>query len=194
MSPPPDPASAASFAELPLPLATAESEHWFAEQVQPHEAELRSYVRHHFPKIRDVDDLVQESLLRVWRAKAGGRIVHARAYLFSTARNVAYALFRHPGFAVEKTTSDVRMDDVVDGRPNIPEQVNQTQEIEVLREAIDLLPVRCREIFILRKLHRVPQREIACRLGLSEKTIQAQISRGTKKCVQYLRDRGVTRP
>ncbi|MGH7944842.1 MAG: RNA polymerase sigma factor, partial [Opitutaceae bacterium] len=144
MSPPPDPASAASLADPPLPLATAESQHWFAEQVQPHEAELRSYVRRHFPKIRDVDDLVQESLLRVLRARAGGRIVHARAYLFSTARNVAHALFRHPSFTVEKTISEVRMDDVVDGRPAIPEQVSQTQEIEVLREAIDRLPVRCR--------------------------------------------------
>jgi hypothetical protein len=51
---------------LPAPIPAR----WFAEEVQPHEASLRAYMRGAFPMVRDVDDVVQESYLRVWRARA----------------------------------------------------------------------------------------------------------------------------
>jgi hypothetical protein len=43
---------------------------WFAEEVQPHDAQLKAYLRGAFPAVRDVEDVVQESYLRVWRARA----------------------------------------------------------------------------------------------------------------------------
>ena len=63
----------------------------------------------------------------------------------------------------------------------------------MLMDAIDALPQRCREIFILRKLQGVPQKEIALRLGLSVMTVQVQVARGAAKCAEYFRKRGVTR-
>ena len=42
---------------------------WFAEEVQPHESSLRSYLRSVFPSLPDIDDLVQESYARLLRAK-----------------------------------------------------------------------------------------------------------------------------
>jgi hypothetical protein len=49
---------------LPRPtpaLSPLSSEHarWFAEEVQPHEPSLRSYLRNTFPALPDVDDVVQ---------------------------------------------------------------------------------------------------------------------------------------
>src|SRR5258706_7278593 len=38
---------------------------WFAEEVQPHESSLRSYLRAVFPLLPDIDDLVQESYARL---------------------------------------------------------------------------------------------------------------------------------
>lgn len=58
-------------------------------------------------------------------------------------------------------------------------------------EAIDNLPARCREIVILRKLHSMPQKEVALHLALSEKTVEAHVNRGIKRCEEYLRKRGV---
>ena len=34
---------------------------WFAAEVQPHEPELRAFLRRHFPTVQDIDDLVQEA-------------------------------------------------------------------------------------------------------------------------------------
>jgi DNA-directed RNA polymerase specialized sigma24 family protein len=36
--------------------------------VQPHEADLRLFLRRQFPTVQDVDDLVQEAYVRLIRA------------------------------------------------------------------------------------------------------------------------------
>ena len=62
---------------------------WFAEEVDPHRGALRAYVQRAFPGVRDVDDVVQDSLLRIWTARASRQIGCARAFLFKIARNRA---------------------------------------------------------------------------------------------------------
>ena len=163
---------------------------WFAEEVHPHERDLRAWLRNQFPGTCEVDDVVQESYARLLRARAATPVACARAYLFTTARNVARALFRRP--RIFAPVSAPLLEAVTDG-VDVAEQVSTRQEITVLLEAIDALPGRCREIFILRKLQGLSQREVAARLNLSEQTIQVQVARGAKRCVQFLRQRGITR-
>ena len=66
-----------------------ETARWFAAEVQPHEPALRGYLRGSFPAVRDVDDVVQESYLRMWRARAAQPIASARSFLFQVARRLA---------------------------------------------------------------------------------------------------------
>jgi RNA polymerase sigma-70 factor (ECF subfamily) len=71
---------------------------------------------------------------------------------------------------------------VVDSTLCIPEETDRRQEIELLRSAIDTLPRRCREIFIMRKIRGLSQKAIARQLGLSVLTVQGQASRGMRRC------------
>lgn len=175
------------------PAVTAEQTRWFTEEVQPHESDLRRYLRRQFPRVADVDDVVQESFLRLLRAKSTGRIACARAYLFTTARNVACELFRKLRIYEPKPVTDAAVLRVAEEGADVVEKVSSAQEIVLLFEAIDRLPSRCREIFVLRKLHGLSQRDIAAKLGISECTVEVQITRGTRKCSQFLYARGVTR-
>lgn len=68
------------------PKPPAPREQWFKDEVQPHDTSLRAYVRGRFPGLRDVDDVVQESFLRIWQARARQPIQSARAFLFRIAR------------------------------------------------------------------------------------------------------------
>jgi DNA-directed RNA polymerase specialized sigma24 family protein len=58
---------------------------WFAEEVLPHDRALRGYLRGSFPAVRDVEDVVQESYLRIWRTRAAQPIRSARGFLFRIA-------------------------------------------------------------------------------------------------------------
>jgi len=172
--------------------AHPDQDRWLAEEVLPHEPALRAYLHSHFPGVRDVDDIVQESYLRLLEMRQRHEIVSPRAYLFTTARNAALSILRRPRIFSDEPVTELTGSPVLDSGPDAAEMASQQQEIAMLMNAIDALPPRCREIFILRKLQNLPQKEIAARLGLSEQTVQVQIARGAAKCTAYLRERGIT--
>ena len=171
--------------------AEANPAQWFAEQVQTHEGQLRSYLRSAYPTVRDVDDVVQESYLRVWRRHATRPIASAKNFLFSVARNLAIDLVRRERTSPINPVTDIATLSVMDDSACPVEAACTDEEVALLLEAIDSLPRRCREIMILRKLEQVPQKEIARLLGLSVQTVQVQIGRGTRRCEAFLRSRGV---
>jgi RNA polymerase sigma factor (sigma-70 family) len=169
------------------PKPSAPPEQWFKDEVQPHDTSLRAYVRGRFPAVRDVDDVVQESYLRIWQARARHPIQSARAFLFRIARNLALDIVRHDRRSPIKVVTDLSHLFVIDDRPDAAAAASRQQEIALLVDAIDALPARCREIFILRKLRGVSQKDIAARLGLSEQTVQVQAARGLRRVADSLR-------
>jgi RNA polymerase sigma factor (sigma-70 family) len=166
---------------------------WFAEQVQPHEADLRAFLRRHFPTVQDIDDLVQEAYVRLIRAHHAGTIAEPRAYLFTTARNIACDLFRRQQPVSIEILEETQRLSVVEDKADAAEAASHSQEIELLIEAIQALPTRCREVLTLRKLHSLSYRDIARRLGISENTVNSQLAIGVVRCRQYLAARGVAR-
>jgi RNA polymerase sigma-70 factor (ECF subfamily) len=166
---------------------------WFDRHVRPHEPELRAFLRRRFPSLTDIDDLVQETYLRLIRAHAAGEIVEPRAYLFSTARNTAFDFFRRQRPVALAELGRNESQDVVDDSANVVETLAQDQQVALLADAVRSLPPRCRDVFILRKYHGLSYREIAQRLGLSEKTVNAHLETGLVRCRQYLAAHGVHR-
>jgi RNA polymerase sigma-70 factor (ECF subfamily) len=178
-SPPTEPAS--------LPAANLSS--WFSAEVQPHEPQLRRWLGTQFPTVADRDDLVQESFLRIFRARAAGPIANARAFLFATARNLALNHLRHRRHAHPKGASRIDGSRVLDERVDTPEAVARRQELELLQEALQALPERCREVFTLRRIYNFSQKEIAARLGITEKTVENHSQLALRRCVEFFRHR-----
>lgn len=159
---------------------------WFTAEVHPHDSSLRAHLRGSFPSIRDIDDLVQESYLRVWRARKVEPIASAKRFLFTVARRLALDFLRRERRSPVVTVTDLDRWCVSDQAPNAAQAASTSQEMGLLVEAVDALPARCREIFILRRLEGVSQKDIASRLGLSEQTIQVQAARGLRKIEAYM--------
>ena len=173
------------------PEPTSDHTRWFAEEVHPHASQLTSYLRNSYPSVRDVDDVVQESFLRIWRVRAGKSIASARGLLYQIARHVALDFIRHERASPFVSASDLDVLCIYDLSPDSAAAACTCEEIELLADAIAALPARCREIFILRKIKRVPQKEIARTLGLSPQTVQVQVQRGMKRCEKFLAQRGL---
>ncbi len=63
--------------------------------------------------------------------------------------------------------------------------VSKQQELELLTEAIQALPERCREIFTLRTAFGLTQKQIAARLSVSESTVEKQTALGIRLCASF---------
>ena len=165
---------------------------WFAEEVRPHRGALRAYLQRAFPGVRDVEDVVQDSLLRIWTARAGRQIGCARAFLFKIARHRALDILRHDRASPFVAVRDLAALSVAGEEPSPADAITTAEKIELVAEAIAGLPDRCREIVVLRKLQGLSQREVATRLGLSERTVEVQVARGVRRCAEHLRRLGLT--
>ncbi len=165
---------------------------WFEQEVWVHDVALRGYLRGRFPARIEVDDLVQETYRRVLRARESGGIQISKAYLFTIARNVAYDLLRREKIISIEGITEMSEQTVSDHKPGVTDTVMARQELELLHEAIQGLPERCRQVFILRKMQNLSQREIAARLGISENTVEAQVSSGVRRCVEFFKTKGLS--
>lgn len=183
MSPPP-------AAHPPAANLHGERCHWFAAEVHPHGAQLKSYLRKAFPSVRDVDDVVQESFLRIWKARAEQPIRSAKGLLFEVARRLAIDFTRRQSRSLIDAIPDLGQIDVIEERPGVAEAVSTREEIALLAQAFDALPARCREVMILRQLQGRTQKEIAAQLGLSELTVQTHVVQGLRRLRAFFRLHG----
>jgi RNA polymerase sigma-70 factor (ECF subfamily) len=76
--------------------------------------------------------------------------------------------------------------DVLFDEDDVAETVARNQEIELLTEAIQSLPDRCRQVFTLRKVYGMSQPDIAKKLGISTHTVSAQLTIGVHKCTEFM--------
>jgi RNA polymerase sigma-70 factor (ECF subfamily) len=175
------------------PALPADHFRWFTDEVHAHDRQLRAYLRASFPAVRDLDDVVQDSYLRIWKARAAHPIRSAKAFLFTIARRLAIKRVQKNRAAPLDAVGDLAELRVIADEPNPAEALGYREKVALLAEALAMLPARCREIVILRKLHCLPQREVAAQLGLSERTVENQLARGVKRCEQFFRQRGADR-
>jgi RNA polymerase sigma factor (sigma-70 family) len=174
-----------------MPPQNDEPSRWFAAEVQPHAAGLRAYLAGHFPSLPDVDDLVQESLVRVLRAREAGRVDAPRALLFATARNLAVDQVRRQRVVSFEPITEITDSSVFLGSGTIPEAVSHHEELDLLTQAIQSLPDRCRQVFTLRVAFGLSQKEIAARLGISENTVEKQMGKGIRRCTEFFSRHGL---
>ncbi|AGI23265.1 RNA polymerase ECF-subfamily sigma-70 factor [Pseudomonas sp. ATCC 13867] len=64
------------------------------------------------------------------------------------------------------------------------------RELERLVEAIEALPVRCRMVFVMHKIHGLPQGEVARQMGISLKTVEKHLRLGMLACRAHLERKG----
>ncbi len=173
---------------IPVPpgaFAPADDSEWFQQELQPHDAAVRNFVKHHYPAA-DADDVVQESYIKILRAKTRGKISSSKAFLYAVVRNTALSLLRKRKSYTETPLSEMAYLRVLDDRPDAAELVDQQHRLEFMKDAIQQLPPRCREVMRLALLKGKSNAEIAREMDIAEKTVQVQLSIAVKRCSDYV--------
>jgi RNA polymerase sigma factor (sigma-70 family) len=149
---------------------------------------LRAYLFRYVRNRSDVDELLQETYARLLVAtRQEGPAVHSvRALALTIAKNVALDHLRHRDVVPMELVSDLTRLDVLDEKAQVEEIVNSHQELALLAEVIGMLPTRCRQVFTLRRVYGLSQREIALHLGISEGTVEQQLARAVRRCADEL--------
>ena len=136
---------------------------------------LRRYARALAASRADADDLVQDTLERAWAKSALWRgVADMRAWLFSIMHNLHVDAIRRPRISTVTMNDDI---------PEVALAPTQGERLAVLdlQAALDLLPVKQKEIVLLVALEDMAYAEVAKTLGIPIGTIMSRLSRGRER-------------
>lgn len=158
---------------------------------QKHRQELITHLYKIVQCEHTAEDLMQETMLRFAGYESDEPMQHPRAFLYRTATNLALDYLRR-----QKLRNHLDLSEIPDGSQPIalysPEdEVFDIQRFEIFMEALDSLPPRCRQVFILHRLHHLSYADIACRLGISQSAVEKHIIRALSKCHVFLKNKGI---
>ncbi|MDZ4370507.1 MAG: sigma-70 family RNA polymerase sigma factor [Phenylobacterium sp.] len=161
---------------------------WFKTCVLPHESGLRRFLRRVGAPDMDLDDLVSEALTRTYAAEDWSRITNGRSYLFTIARNLILDAARRQKIVAFEAVADLDALGLVDSQPSAEAIVTTRDELRVLQAAVDRLPPRAREVFLLRRVENLSQRQVGERLNLSVSTVEGHFTKAMAALTKALQD------
>jgi RNA polymerase sigma-70 factor (ECF subfamily) len=129
------------------------------------------------------EEVAQDVMHELWRRRhLLDADVSLRAYLLRSIRNRSLNHLRH--LRVRRETQ-VEIEESYNA-PIASDQPLVAQELsDAVQKALDELPPRCREVFDLSRMHGLKYAEIAESLGISQKTVEAQMG----KALKHMRER-----
>lgn len=132
------------------------------------------------------EEIAQDIFIYLWEKKEKIKIESSvKSYLLRAAKNRSLNYIRN-----EKIKSEIlaKLEKKDYNANEIPDQVLDASQLrEIINTAVDSLPERCRQIYILGKEKNLSYREIGEELGISVKTVEVQMSTALKRLREQLR-------
>jgi RNA polymerase sigma factor (sigma-70 family) len=153
---------------------------WFKREILAHEQSLVRYLFRTWPNRQEVFDLRQDIYVRVYEAAAKARPQAPKSFLFSTARNLMTDRVRRRRIVSIDAVGDLDALNVLIEDISPEQRISAHEELRRLADAIDQLPPRCREVVWLRRVDEVSQKDVASRLGITQKVVEKHVMKGMK--------------
>lgn len=143
----------------------------------------------------DAENIVQDCFLHIWEQRESLNLIdNINAFLFRLVKNKCVDFLRR------KILDETKKQEIQDvylqefkyklySIESFDDSSFSDEEIErIIYDAINNLPEKCREIFVLNKINGLKHEEIATLLKISPNTVKNQVSNALKKMRQELKD------
>ncbi len=147
-------------------------------RILPHEAEVRHGLTMLGVNADDRDDILQEVYCRLLTLGSADHIDDPRAYMFKAAHRVLVQKIRKSRVVPIMTMQNLDDLAVADRRGDPEVSLSSRAELSRVLDLIRTLPERCRDVFILRKVHGCSQAETAEKLKISENIVEKDTAKG----------------
>ena len=154
----------------------------FEEIYLSHYARMKRFAMEYVIREEDAENIVQDVFLELWEQKLL-LVSHTYlfAWLFTATKNRCLDLLRHK--TVVRKGAEKLMDE-----HNIELQMKLQSLESVVQKAIDTLPKKCREIFVMNKIEGKKQKAIAAELNISVHTVESQMTIAHRKLKEALKE------
>jgi RNA polymerase sigma-70 factor (ECF subfamily) len=154
------------------------------EVILAHHDSLIRFLRRRLSIAEDAYDVAQEAYIRMMKYEGSREIKSPSAMLYKIAVNVAND---HGRAAMSRSAKDhLQIDDfeLVSEVPSAERDLSAQQDLDILLEAIEELPPKCKQVFLLSRAQGMTYPEIGRHCGISVKMVEKQISRALAHCLK----------
>lgn len=134
----------------------------------------------------EIEDVVQETYVKLCLIKNDKNILHPRSYLYQIAKNIAKDRVKSASFRLVDSIED--HEDILSegGEDEVYLAAVSREEFAQFCEAVRFLPLQCRRVFVLRKVYGFSQREVARQLAIAESTVEKHVALGLRRCSERM--------
>ncbi len=170
--------------------ATGDRQIAIHELIRRHHDSLISFLRRRLNVPEDAHDVAQETYIRMMKYEGARDIESPSSMLFRIAANVAIDLGRAARARRGGDHLSIDSVELCSEQPSAERHVAAEQSVERLHAAIESLPPKCRQAFLLSRAHGMTYPEIARHCGISVKMVEKHISHALAVCARQVGDRG----
>jgi RNA polymerase sigma-70 factor (ECF subfamily) len=145
---------------------------WLAIHVLPHEALIRSKLKDLRVYNLDTEDVIQEVYTRMLSVPSLETIRHPKQYAIRTAKAIIIDHVRHSRVVSIVSAGRSENIDVPEREASAEQRLEFQEEVAAVEAALAGLSEKCRMTLLLRRVEGLSQKEVAQRLGVSEKMIE----------------------
>lgn len=155
-----------------------------ADVIREHHDALIRFLRRRLRVSEDAYDIAQETYIRMMKYEGSREIKSPSAMLYKIAVNVVNDHGRASLSRLSSSHSAIDDVEIESELPSAERDVAGRQDLELLLDAIDELPPKCKQVFLLSRVNGMTYPEIARHCGISVKMVEKQISRALAHCMR----------
>lgn len=159
---------------------------WFIREVLPLEADLMQFLRQNWRNESNIADIRQDTYVRIYEAACEEVPASARGFVFTAARNLLIDRVRRSRIVPIEAAAELTTFEIAATEPGPDRAVIARDELRRLSAAVDGLPPRIREAFVMRQIQGLSRREIAVRMGIAEMTVKRHLEKGVRALADVL--------
>jgi RNA polymerase sigma-70 factor (ECF subfamily) len=148
-----------------------------------HDSLIR-FLRQRLRVKEDAADVAQEAYIRMMQYEGSRQIQSPSSMLFRIAINVANDLGRSEQTRRVSSQCSLEGLELASDQPTPDREIAAEQDLEILYDAIERLPPKCQQVFLLSRAKRMTYPEIARHCGISVKMVEKHISHALAVCMR----------
>lgn len=170
---------------------TGGADAFFEQLCRTHEAQLLAYLTQILGRVDLAREVAQDTYERLHRMYRPEQVLFPRAILFKVATHCALMQLRRRRVESAVISGPAGMEQIPD-RGGEPERLVMAEQIEQrVAQVIDGLSPPLRAVFVLAHVQGRSRKEIAERLGISERRVDKRMTRALKQCRMQLSSQGI---
>jgi RNA polymerase sigma factor (sigma-70 family) len=161
----------------------------FEQAILPHLDAAYNLARWMTRRDQDAEDVVQEASLRAFQFFGSFHGTDGRGWLLAIVRNTCYTWMQRLKVHAPTTAFDEEIHASATDAFDPITSLTRTEDQQLVRQALEELPVEFREVIVLRELEGLSYKEIAQVAALPIGTVMSRLARGRERLQQILAPR-----